>query len=362
MTRFAVFLVSLVMTAQALTTASAFPTESRRVAAAPESAERRDAFPAENRDPLEDAFFDILWLCDSPVERERDDAQAELARRFDEFERVWMNRVFLTDGEIEEEPRRRFLRAESDFWNAKREQTPATFDVELRVGAPDGEGDALSRPATVCVSWRAPLRVVWLAPDFRALLWRDPETDRFWRPRSLFSAPELQPETDSDRVELELILEPVPDDAAPSDDAPGSAFAFDTLVGIVPTPLALPLADDASEPRAFRSGELALRVFPVKRDDAGRRTVALRLDYDAAFDAFDSHRSWLDVADVKLAAPNLAAPLAPDAIRVRDRSPKGERLELSFPSDPALDDAFQHGAATLVCRFPRLFARLRIER
>ena len=316
-------------------------------------------FPPECYDPLEDEFFDLMWLCDSPVESERDAAQEELARRFDEFEPVWKDRTFLTDGEVADESRRRFERAEKDFWNARLERARTAFDVKLDVEPPEGEGAEAVRRANVRVSWRVPLRVVWLAPDFRSFLWRDPETNRLWRPRSLYSAPELQPEFDSEQVELDFFLEPVPDDALPPEDASVSEFAFDALVGVDPVAISIPLSDDG-EPREYRVGELTLRVPPVKRDDKGGLTVSLCLDYDSAFDAFDSHRSWREPDDFLLAFPKAAARVRPASIRGRDRNPNGERLEFFFAADPALDDALRKNAAALVCRFPRFFARLHV--
>ena len=380
MTRPTLLLALLVLTTQALAPAPAFPATSRSADAAEfrdaPSVESRAAVAAENSDALEDAFFDLMWLCDSPVETERDAAQEELTRRFDEFELVWKDRTFLTDGEVADESRLRFERAEKDFWTARRERARNSFDVETTVAPPEGEsvaptegeGTATTRRANVRVSWRVPLRVVWLAPDLRSFLWRDPETNRLWRPRSLYSAPELQPVFGADQVEFELFLEPVPDDASQTELAPASTLAFDALVGVDPVPISIPLFDVAEpreprsdEPREYRVGELTLRVFPVERDEKGGRTVVLRLDYDSAFDAFDSHRTWREPDDFLLAIQGVSAPVRPAAIRVRDRNQSGERLELFFPADPALDKAFRQNAAALLCRLPRFFIRLQIS-
>ena len=351
MTRFTLLLASLVLTTLAFAPATSFATDSQP------AVERRDAFVFEKSDALEDEFFELMWLCDSPVESERDAAQEELTRRFDEFEPIWKDRTFLTDGEIADESRLRFERAEKDFWRARLERAQNAFDVKTTVEPPE-EKDATTRRANVRVSWRVPLRVVWLAPDFQSFLWRDPETNRFWRPRSLYSTPELQPEDRAGRVEFDLYLEPAPDDATPAEDASAATFGFDALVGVDPVPLSIPLYDDG-EPREYRTGELTLRVFPVKRDEKGKRTVALRLDYDSAFDAFDSHRTWREPDDFQLKIPGAAEPVRPVAIRVRGRDPNGERLELSFAAAPALDEAFQKSAAVLVCRLPRFFTQIR---
>ena len=69
---------------------------------------------AATRATLEEEFFDLLWRCDSPSLARRDAATLELTRRFWEFEPIWSDRAFLTDGEIGFDARLRFERAEEE--------------------------------------------------------------------------------------------------------------------------------------------------------------------------------------------------------------------------------------------------------
>ncbi|MGI6400657.1 MAG: hypothetical protein ACOX0A_00835 [Thermoguttaceae bacterium] len=306
---------------------------------------------------LEDEFFELMWLCDSPLEAERDAALEELTRRFDEFEPIWQDRTFLTNGEVADEASRRFALAEAGYRASRIEAARASFDVQWRVqdAVSHGELTPPTRDATARVIWREPLRFVWLSPDFRFFFWRAPDTFELWRPRSLFSAPELFPGLDADRVDLDFVLEP----SALSDEPQANSVAFDALIGVDPRPWRIPVTMGPGGPEEYRSVELTLRDVRAEPLANDRRRVSLRLKYDAAFDAFASHRAWYDATDFHL----LIAPetrVAPLRLRVRDRVATGERIELEFESDAALDEAFRKGAVSLECRLPRFFIRTRI--
>lgn len=315
---------------------------------------------AEEPRSLEDEFFELMWLCDSRVERERDDAQKELTRRFAEFEPVWQDRTFLTDGEIAEESRRRFQLAEKAYREARVEEALSAFDAQWIVAAPVETDGEKTRAATVRVSWRVPIRFVWLAPDFHVFQWRESETRRYWRPRALFSSPEILPEFEHDHIDLDVILEPDFEGNVGARVAPEKVLAFDALMGVDPRPWGLTIDSETATPKEYRSGELTLRGPNASRGENGGWTVSLRLEYDAAFDAFDSHRSWYDVDDFRLVCPEFDEPVKATRLRARERGAKGERVELEFAADPELDKAFQKKDAVLFCRPPRFFVRTRI--
>ena len=320
-------------------------------------------FSAAAQEPhaLEDEFFELMWLCDSRVERERDDAQNALTRRFAEFEPVWQDRTFLTDGEVAEESRRRFELAEQAWRRACVDEARNAFDARWSVAAPVETDGAETRAATIRLSWRVPIRFVWLAPDFRDLLWREPETGRLWRPRALFSAPEILPEFERDYVDIDVVLEPDPEGNDETESAPEKTLAFDALMGVDPRTWEIPIAAQSATPKEYRSGELTLRGANAERKkEKGGWLVSLRLEYDAAFDAFDSHRSWYDVDDFRLVSPEFDEPVKATRLRARERGAKGERVELEFAADPRLDEAFQKKDAVLFCRPPRFFVRTRV--
>lgn len=315
---------------------------------------------------LEDAFFDLLWRCDSPVPADRDAAAEELTRRFREFETIWMDRAFLTDGEISAVAAARFLDAEDASRADRVAAALRSLDALWNVEPPRPDGDGVStRRAALRLSWGEQTRFIWLAPVFRSCRWLDPADRGMWRPRARYSAPELQPDPDARFLDVETVLERADagadDDVPETDDDDASAAAFDALIGVDCRPIAIPVRVGVGEEREFRSGDLTLRGASARRgDDSGRWRVAVRLQYDAAFDAFDSHRVWYDKGDFRLRTSASETPgAAPTRLRAMDRAPGGERVELEFDVDSAIDEAIASGAALLECRLPRFLVQER---
>jgi hypothetical protein len=194
---------------------------------------------------LEEAFFEALGRCESPLLVERDEAENALFERFAEFEPIWQDRRFLTNGEIGAEARQRFELAEARYREKASNDCVAAFETtfeavalevaekEERSGgkkndepngrnAGNGESAQNSEEAEndesagngeflrgrVRLRWGSPLRIVYLVPDWSAFERRDAAGKR-WRPSGRFSAPELAPEFDASTLTLETTWERV---------------------------------------------------------------------------------------------------------------------------------------------------------
>ena len=315
---------------------------------------------------LEEEFFDLLWRCDSTSLTRRDAATRELTRRFWEFEPIWSDRAFLTDGEIGCDARLRFERAEEETRLASLDAAKNAFAARIdfaetketreSLDAPaDGTNDAASerRLGTLNFSWDVPLRLVWLAPILSDCATRDAGTNALWIPSSRFSTPELQPDFDAQGVGYEAYFvrgeEPTPGEF-------DEGILFDVVAGAEPRPLAL--AFPASEERVYRSLGLTVAVSPLKIEGA-QCVATIALNYDGAFDAFDSHRVWYDRLDFAL-APDAEESrlLVPDAATRSGRTATGERVELRF----TLEEEVDASRARLICALPRFFVGTRLLR
>lgn len=318
---------------------------------------------------LEEEFFDLLWRCDSTSLTRRDAATRELTRRFWEFEPIWSDRAFLTDGEIGCDARLRFERAEEETRLASLDAAKNAFAARIdfaetketreSLDAPaDGTNDAASerRLGTLNFSWDVPLRLVWLAPILSDCATRDEGTNALWIPSSRFSTPELQPEFDGQLVGYDAYFVRSEESAS---GALEEGILFDVVAGVEPRAwtLAFP-AESEGKDRVYRSLGLTVALSPLKID--GTQCVAtFSLDYDAAFDAFDSHRVWYDRCDFAL-APDCEEPrlLVPDAATRSGRTATGERVELRF----TLEEDVDASRARLICALPRFFVGTRLLR
>lgn len=183
---------------------------------------------------FEEAFFELLGRCDSPILSERDAAEDALFERLAEFEPIWQDRWFLTNGEVSPEARLRFELAEARFRQKTFEDCVAAFagafergggtaDVgenggngENSENASDGwlsgnekngtdnrngEDDGETR-GVVRLRWGEGTRIVYLIPDWGAFERRD-DAGRLWRPSDRFSAPEIAPEFGATETALE---------------------------------------------------------------------------------------------------------------------------------------------------------------
>lgn len=318
---------------------------------------------------LEEEFFDLLWRCDSPSLARRDAATRELTRRFWEFEPIWSDRAFLTDGEIGVDARLRFERAEEETrfasLNAAKNSFVAhvffseTKETREELDAPaDGTDDAVAerRFGTLTFLWDVPMRVVWIAPILSDCAARDEETNALWIPSSRFSSPELQPDFDAQSVEYEAFFVRSAESAS---GALEEGILFDVVAGVEPRAwtLAFP-AESEGKDRVYRSLGLTVALSPLKIE--GTQCVArFSLDYDVAFDAFDSHRVWYDRCDFAL-APDCEEPrlLVPDAATRSGRMATGERVELRF----TLEEDVDASRARLICALPRFFVGTRLLR
>lgn len=180
---------------------------------------------------LEEAFFETLGRCESPLLVERNEAEDALFERFAEFEPIWQDRRFLTNGEIGAEARQRFELAEARYREKASNDCVAAFETTFETVASEesegqnsedkeekeGEAEGGNREnrkngellrGRVRLRWERPLRIVYLAPDWSAFERRDADGKR-WRPSGRFSAPELAPEFDASELTLETIWERV---------------------------------------------------------------------------------------------------------------------------------------------------------
>ena len=322
---------------------------------------RGDVGAAATLDPLEDAFFDLLWRCGAPRPREVEAAKRELAERFVEFEPIWTRRSFLTDGQISEQARRIFEEVEEERRAALFARASTEFVARLRV---EPTSDDETRRAIATLALPTASRVVWLAPDVSRMLLRD--AGRLWRPRAPFASQEIAPEREDAELEIETLLEPTLefDESAPIGDR---SFSCAALVGLDLRPLAIPLVVNGrvdAKRGALRSGELTLREPTIAFDERrARLRVALRFDYDAAFDAFDSFRAWFDRDDfeLELGAEEERRALRPTRLFARGRSVSGSNVELDFSLASALDASPRVGRASLRLLLPRFFQMLTLS-
>lgn len=179
------------------------------------------------RAALERAFGETLARCESPILTERDAAEDALAERFAEFEPIWQDRRFLTNGEIGAEGRARFELAEARFRRRAFDECVAAFRAafeldaaaipetrEEKIGEVDevgeiGETDEVGETrGRIRLRWGTPLRIVYLTPDWDSFERRDGEGGR-WRPSGRFSTPELAPEFDASELTVETVWERV---------------------------------------------------------------------------------------------------------------------------------------------------------
>ena len=303
---------------------------------------------------LEDAFFEILWRCDSPWLTERDYAEDELTKKFVDFEPIWKNREFLTDGQISAEARQRFELAEASWRQNAAQKTYDSFKTEWNVGAPksDDEG-GLTRRLVLRVEWDATSRIVYFVPKFDALFWRDETDGSVWRPVARFSSPELLPERDVASLEIETTLERVEGDEAENSRVSRS-LSFETLVGIDARTLEIEVGSTTTG--KIRSGALTIKGATGTRTERGDLLVSFRIDYDAALDAFDSHRAWFEKNDFTLNLEGAENGLVPKRMKTRGRANAGVDIELYFDSNDELDAAFFSKQARVAARLPRFFA------
>lgn len=296
---------------------------------------------------LEEKFFDILFEFNSPSLEERDAAEETLRLRFTEFEPVWKRREFLTNGEISVEARRRFERCETLWTRDSLERARHAFSGIWTFDEQDLRGH-------IRIAWNEPLRIVYLAPMLRTFSWSDSKGKFFWGASG--AVPEIAPDFKETFIELETYTTPIEGDYA---EYSGNSGRFDALVGVDLRELELCLHTDEDDVETFRTGALTLTGALAKRREQGGWTIALRLDYDEAYDAFDSHRVWFDRHDFRLIVDDDS--IAPARLRERKRSRTGVDIELEYLEDVELDMAIVSEQARLACRLPRLFALLNVE-
>lgn len=180
---------------------------------------------------LEEAFFETLGRCESPLLVERNEAEDALFERFAEFEPIWQDRRFLTNGEIGAEARQRFELAEARYRAKASNDCVAAFETTFETVASEAaetqnsedkkkKGNAANEENSeyeksgellrgrVRLRWKRPLRIVYLVPDWSAFERRDAAGER-WRPNGRFSAPEVAPEFDASTLTLETTWERV---------------------------------------------------------------------------------------------------------------------------------------------------------
>lgn len=213
---------------------------------------------------LEEAFFETLGRCESPLLVERNEAEDALFERFAEFELIWQDRRFLTNGEIGAEARQRFELAEARYREKASNDCVAAFETTFETVAPEleerknreeegnggngddggngkngGNGDdggnrkneenkgvgengesGETLRGFVRLRWEKPMRIVYLSPDWSAFERRDGAGKR-WRPSGRFSVPELAPEFDASELTLETTWERVADEEAAAEGKVG---------------------------------------------------------------------------------------------------------------------------------------------
>lgn len=406
-----------------------------------------DEKSGESRDALERAFWETLARCESPILLERDGAEDALVERFAEFEPIWQDRRFLTNGEIGAEARARFELAEARRREQVVEECVAAFEAAFEIDAPaipetrngevdgvgeTGEDDKANKAGEVDeigedgeeggtrgrirLRWEAPLRIVYLTPDWNAFERRD-GAGRRWRPSGRFSTPELAPEFDATELTVETVWERVEtqnkenegnegngedgENEASGKNATTVAGLFEGLVGgdfrVWRLPLTAPRTENGEDgengeafddyPRVFQSGDATATVGETVLKENGETTARVRLEFAETFDAFDSHRVWFDKSDFALFVEQndkkdnngqneeaewedvlkeaetertVGRRWEPIRLRARERSARGVLLEFDFPNEPTIRAAVEQGRARLECRVPRFFFWIKI--
>lgn len=299
-----------------------------------------------NEVSLAEEFFELMADFNSLELAERDAAEERLLRRFAEFEPVWMCRRFLTSGEISAEACERFQIVEARWRRQTFEKVKSAFSMEWSL-------DREAMRGKTSIRWREPCRVVYLVPALDAFQWGSEPVAL--RSVTAYSSPEIAPRYDESCVDIETTLE---ETEIVSNDNRGK---FDALVGLDPREIELPVQVEEGVTETLRVGELTLSGAAALQLEKGGWRISLRLRYDQAFDAFDSHRVWLDKNDFNLKMLN-GELIAPVKMRLQARNPHGADVVLEFADDVELDVAIVAGGARLSCRLPRFFARITVAR
>ncbi|MDD3590761.1 MAG: hypothetical protein PHO46_10900 [Thermoguttaceae bacterium] len=299
---------------------------------------------------LEDAFFTLMAEFQSPLLKDRDAAEEELTRRFVEFEPVWQDRRFLTNGEVSPEARRRFEVAEARRRAAVAAEARASFSAQWRVDVGERTRGAVK------IARGVPMRIVYLTPEFSSFLWKDAVDGGLWAPVAAQSSPEILPDFEDAAIEIETPLKRVDSEQGGSVDK--SSGVVSLLAGLDLREITIPVSTDA-EIATSCSGDLTLHGARAERLEHGGWTISFRLDYASAFDAFDSHRVWFGKEDFALVCENNEEKIVPTRLRTHSRSVCGVDVELDFAQDVELDVALIAAQARLACRLPRYFAFLR---
>lgn len=298
------------------------------------------------REALEEEFFELMEAFNSPKLEERETVEETLFRRFVEFEPVWKDRRFLTSGEVSAEACERFLSVESRWRYSVFEETKNSFSCEWRLEDDNKRGIAQ-------ISWDAPCRAVYLIPALDLFFWSG--CDGVWRSVVGNSLPEITPAFEERKIEVESAVE------RQDEDKQGNSFYLDALLGLDLREIELPVFMEEEEMTPLRSGELTLEGALATKLEQGGWKIAVRFEYDQAFDAFDSHRVWFDINDFALKTAENEATIAPKKMRSRFRNARGTVVELEFEDDVELDVAIVAGIARASCRLPRFFARMAIS-
>lgn len=311
---------------------------------------------------FEEAFFELLGRCDSPILSERDAAEDALFERFAEFEPIWQNRRFLTNGEISPEARRRFELAEARFRQKTFEDCVAAFEGAFERGGGtadvgrngensenrenasndrlgenekngadnrNGEDDGETR-GVVRLRWGEGTRIVYLIPDWGAFERRD-DAGRLWRPSDRFSAPEIAPEFGATETALETRWE--------LDDWEDGTAGKDGTV--------------AEEDETAKDGEIE-----ENKASAGNEKVATGGGKTTVVGLFEG-LFGVDVRDWRLSLPAFARGNGENergGKNKEDGNGEGKRVDWEKSTGPNRANVFQSGEVRAVVEPPRLNA------
>lgn len=313
------------------------------------------------RDALEEDFFDVLWRCDSPLSEKRERAKDELTRRSAEFEPVSCERAFLTNGEISTTARDAFLDAEERYYErVVEEQTSGFVFSSVDVSGPGADG---RRRVVAKVTIPERVRVIYLVPDFSRYALALPETSTRWIPTSPYAAPEIQPGIAERTIEIEATLHEARGDDQRQETS--EEVGIEALVGCDLRPIAIPIENGDLEPKtkSYRVGELSYSGAKLTAQDERRVSLDFSFTYAEPYDAFDSHRAWLDRADFALALQRddgAPACIFPVKLQETSRNASGARVRLTFEiSDIPAENEPVSNKWTLLWRAPRRLVSFR---
>ena len=301
-----------------------------------------------------DEWNALLDQLNSPVLRERNEAQSFLLDHYDRFRTQWPD---LTEAERlkthSAEAIHRLRLVQNDHLEQVIQSAQNSFCFKVLKSAlknipkRNSKGETESVLATTFrLRWSPKVKLVRLALNGAKIELRD-NSDCLWLPFSKRASPELEVVWTENQTDASVILRPA-DNIATDSIATDSKSFRDGQLGLsallaleeVPFEFSVSLSDNKeANVQTYRQGNAMVQLTKI-HSDAAWLDVLLRLQYDNPGDAFESHRNWVYKLPLKLIVTNKDGQetiIEPESIRQNSRSEKDVHLTVRFhlPVDTA---------------------------